>query len=194
MDFNPLPGFFEELLSRAHMAFPLVGPFLGTLGAFYFQGWRTRQNEWRKKHTSAEYAYFVLESHKNILTRVWEHQLEAHSNTDDRHLTLKNLHFESEVMPIDFPSLRFVLDSDMPEVMTALFEADHNFIGFVHTLKRRNDEYFRVREAGENPETSKALQEVTESLYRTHDKAVEKNELARHALSRFLSIAFQEKI
>lgn len=194
MDLNPLPDLFEQLLSKAHMAFPLIGPFLGTLGAFYFQGWRLRQGEWRTKHTSAEYAYFVLESHKNILSRVWEHQLEAHSETDNRHLTLKNLHFESEVMPIDFPSLRFVLDSDMPEVMSSLFEADHSFIGFVHTLKRRNDEYFRVRETGENPETSKALKEVTESLYRSHDKAVEANEKARHALSRFLHTAFSDKI
>ena len=194
MEFSPLPSLFEHLLSKAHMAFPLVGPFLGTLGAFYFQGWRLRQNEWRREHTSAEYTFFVLESHQSVLNQVWEHQMQAHSTLDDRHLSLKNLHFESEIMPIDFPSIRFVLESEKPEVMTSLFEADHSFIGFVHTLKRRNDEYFRLRESGKNLDKSEALQEITESLYRSHRKAVFANQKARHDLASFLKNAFQDKI
>tara|TARA_A100000171_G_C2136909_1_gene150992 strand:+ start:246 stop:827 length:582 start_codon:yes stop_codon:yes gene_type:complete len=192
MIFNPLPDLLEQFLANAYMAFPLVGPFLGTLGAFYFQGWRSRQTESRTEYTSAEYAFFVLQSHHNILVHVWENQLEAHSKAEDRHLSLKNLHFESEVMPIDFPSLRFILNSHMPEVMAILFEADHSFVGFIHTLKRRNDEYFRLREETAQKKNPQALIEVTESLYKAHESAVHANQKALKALEFFLKSGFND--
>lgn len=194
MELNLLSSLFETLLSKAYLAFPLVGPFFGTLGAFYFQGWRARQETQQKEHTSAEYALFVLQSHHNILTHVWEQQLEAHSKADDRHLTLHNLHFESTVMPIDFPALRFILDSANPEVMTLLFEADHSFTSFIHTLKRRNDTYFRLRESGGGaaPKEANPLLDVTESLYRAHSEAIDANHKALKALFFFLQTAFCE--
>lgn len=193
MDTNPFLGLFELLLSKAHMAFPLIGPFLGTLGAFYFQGWRLRQGQWRREHTSAEYTFFILESQHTVLMQVWDHQMEAHVDVEDRHLSLKNMHFESEIMPIDFPSIRFVLDSETPEVMNTLFEADHSFIGFVHTLRRRNDEYFRLQELGQNLASSTALHEITESLYKAHDHAVRTNHKARRDLARFLEATYRQK-
>lgn len=119
-----------------------IGAFVGAWVALRLQVRRDSRRRQDSRLAAGKRAQFVLMDQQTFLMNMIEQVLRPHVDDPERWHTVPRFIHEQQELPLDVPSLMFLLDTDDPNLLQSLLLGERDYFTALQELRERNEVHF----------------------------------------------------